>query len=387
MSTTVANPHISNTCVNCGASLISGKPFCADCGRPNGAPPDLATMQAYVDGKVTAELSAKLKEQQNVVRELADKAEDVVWNRLKRYSVIVGFFLVVIVGLVTFIGFKTYGDLKASVVQQVQPSVIAVEQRIKQVDGELAEVERNRIPAVTQSLNKVERDAASQEKRVTEADGQIADSMQSLHTAEAKANADSAAFSQSVLENQRKLDQITQRSREQISQITASASKAAITQAYGFIAEKPPIVIAGQTISKESKRPGEKWINLVVSLDAIHHQTYTTAQLEKVEAALLAAGYRVFIGTISVGGRFAIGLERVQPNGEQDTAVIYFDRTKQSEAEQLRDIVNKELPASKCAIQLLGDVDNGNFHAEAIRYFGDNSGIDAQVFLGSRPGK
>lgn len=387
MGTPATNPLGVNTCAKCGATLVPNQPFCSTCGTLNGAPPSLAAMQTYVDAQIASQLAAKLKDQASVVRELADDAEDVVWKRFKRYSIISGFFLVVIFGLVTFIGFKTYADLKASVVEQVKPAVKALQDNVNALNATVDDLNKKRIPAVTQSLNVVEGEAQAQKKRVSDADGKIAKSMASLNAAEQKANADSAAFSKSAQDNQRKLDQLTQRSTEQINQVTASASKTAIAQAYGFMAEDPAMTVGGQTISKKNKKPGEKWVNLVVSLDAIQRQTYTTAQLEKVESALLGAGYRVFIGVSSVGGHFGYGFYRLSyPDGDSDSEIIYFDKEKKTEAEQLQVLVNRELP-NRCGVKLAADVIKGSYQSEAVRYFDDNSGMDAQVYLGSVPGK
>ena len=124
----------------------------------------MAAMQAYVDGKIAIALAATLKDQGSIVRELADDAEDVVWKRFKHYSIISGFFLVVIAGLVTFIGFKTYADLKASVVEQVKPAVKALQDNVNALNGTVDDLNKKRIPAVTQSLNVVEGEAQAQKK-------------------------------------------------------------------------------------------------------------------------------------------------------------------------------------------------------------------------------
>lgn len=86
---------------------------------------------------------------------------------------------------------------------------------------------------------------------------------------------------------------------------------------------------------------------------------------------------------VSVGGRFGFGVDRLSyPEGDQDSEVIYFDKENKTEADEIQALVNKVLP-NRCGVTLFGDAAiKGNYHSEAIRYFDDNSGIDAQVFLG-----
>ena len=374
-------PETIPVCTNCSNQLLAGKPYCAACGLLNGAPPDAASMRDYVDRKI----AALIKDQNSIVRELADKAEDVVTARIKRYTVLTGFFIFIILGLLGFIGFRTLGDLKSSVLQQIQPSVNAIQQQAKALGGTLDDLQKNRIPSITQSLNKVQGDANEQGRRISDAHGKFAESMQSLQTAEAKATADSAAFSRSVKENQEKLDQLTQHSQEQINQITQSVSHATIEQAYGYATQEPHIIIGGENASEKLRKPGDKWVNLVYSFDAIHHQSFSRAQLEQIQTALLGAGYRVFLGTVTVGGRFGVGLERMSPDESAvDTEIIYFDKSKLAEAEFLKGLLNKISPTDRAGTLLLEIPKSENIRYAAMKYFGDHSGIDAQIFLGTR---
>ncbi len=364
----------ARACPKCGDPLVTGKPYCANCGLLIGASPDTVALHAYVDAKVSRELDSRIKENGGVVRELADQVEDVVWGRLKRYTVIAGLFLAVIAALLTFIGFKTYDDLKNSVLKQIQPAVSQIEKRASDIGVTVDDLRKNRIPAVTSSLNQVEGEAQSQKERVEGADGQIAKSMQSLRTAESKATADSEQFERSVKENKLQLDQITQRSKEQIAQVTQAASQASVVQAYPMIGQEPQILISNQLASIKEKKPGEMWVSLVVSYSAIRENTYTTEQIKQVESALRLAGYRVFTGTVQVTGRLGVGFERIGPdlNG-QDSAIFYYDKQKDREADDIWSLVSKHVQTLGPRPVLVSGSSIGFGFGAGIRYFEENS--------------
>ena len=313
---------------------MPGKAYCPNCGLLVGSPSD-AALRAYVDAKVTSELGAKVKDSAGVVREIADKVEDVVWTRIKRYTVISGIFIAVIVALLTFTGLQTYNDLKQSVLNRIEPAVGQIEQRARAAGATIDDLNKNRIPAVTQSLNAVDAEARSQKQRVEGADGQTARALQNLQEAESKANHDSEQFQRNVAENQSKLDQLTQRSQAQIAQVTTSASRASVAEAYPNIGQQAQVVSRDQVFDVKAKKPGEKWVSLVVSGDAIRENTYTKAETEKVQASLTTAGFRVVLGILSAIGRFQMGFERLgnEPYA-RDSEVFYFDDHHREVAQQ-----------------------------------------------------
>jgi hypothetical protein len=377
----------AGSCPKCGDPLVAGKSYCANCGLLVGTSPDAVALRAYVDAKISSELNSRVKEDGGVVRDLADKVEDVVWGRLKRYTMIIGVFLAAIAALLTFIGFKTYDDLKNSIVKQIQPAVSRIEKRADEIGKTVDDLDKSRIPAVTASLNKVEGEAQSQKARIEGAGGQIAKSMQSLKTAEETATADSEHFEQRVKEDEQRLNQITQQSQEQIAQVTKAASQASIVRAYPTIGQEPQILISNQLVSAKDKKPGEKWVSLVVSYSAIRENTYTNEQIQQVETALRLAGYRVFSGSISVTGHIGIGYERIGPDlFGLGSEVFYYDMKKDHVADEIWNIVARHVQTLGPKPIFVGETSIGAGFDAGIRYFEQNSGIDAQVFLGSEKG-
>jgi hypothetical protein len=68
------------TCAACSRALEEGWGFCPGCGAKTVPSSTISAIDTYIQNKLTLELSARLKDQSNIVRELADKAEDTVWE-------------------------------------------------------------------------------------------------------------------------------------------------------------------------------------------------------------------------------------------------------------------------------------------------------------------
>lgn len=70
--------------------------------------PDRIAIDSYIEARANRILDARLSDQATLVREVADKAEDVVWARLKRYTIIVS---VIVAGLGAY-GISSIHDAK-----------------------------------------------------------------------------------------------------------------------------------------------------------------------------------------------------------------------------------------------------------------------------------
>jgi uncharacterized Zn finger protein (UPF0148 family) len=79
--------------VVCSEPLIEGKAFCPSCGAKTVPSSTLSAVEAYIQKRVDEELSTRLRDANSVVRELGDKAETVIWQRLRLASWAFGLFL------------------------------------------------------------------------------------------------------------------------------------------------------------------------------------------------------------------------------------------------------------------------------------------------------
>lgn len=74
----------SARCAICSKPLVNQGAFCAFCGTKIIPSSTISAIDAYVQDKVNLALSGRLKDQSSLVRELGDKAEDIVWKRINR---------------------------------------------------------------------------------------------------------------------------------------------------------------------------------------------------------------------------------------------------------------------------------------------------------------
>ena len=154
-------------CLNCSEPLIEGKPFCRSCGAKAIPSSTISTIDTYIQNKLTRELSTRLKEQSNIVRELADKAEDTLGNRLKRYTIIIG----IAAAILAFFRLKPLYEIYA----QIKPMVKAAEDQIAQITKEVG--------LAKAAVDRLSSDVAAQRARVTDRNGEISRKFQSLDAA------------------------------------------------------------------------------------------------------------------------------------------------------------------------------------------------------------
>lgn len=97
-------PSANHRCLVCSERPIEGKAFCPSCGAKAVPSSTLSVIDAYIQKKIDLELSNRLKDTRSIVRELGDKVEGVVWNRLRLATWAVGLFLIIL----AFLGWNTY---------------------------------------------------------------------------------------------------------------------------------------------------------------------------------------------------------------------------------------------------------------------------------------
>jgi uncharacterized Zn finger protein (UPF0148 family) len=84
---------LARICPTCGQPLVSGGGFCAFCGTQVSPVSEVQVTDAAIKKSIDAELSVRLKDQSTMVREIADKVEDVIWKRYTRYAIVIGLLL------------------------------------------------------------------------------------------------------------------------------------------------------------------------------------------------------------------------------------------------------------------------------------------------------
>lgn len=97
-------------CPNCDERVNDDAEFCHRCGTQLRAVTTPEEIDKYVRGRVRQELAGKLEAQDAIVSSIGDKAEQLIWDRGKRYFLISLPLIGVIIFILGFIGVKTYHD-------------------------------------------------------------------------------------------------------------------------------------------------------------------------------------------------------------------------------------------------------------------------------------
>jgi zinc-ribbon domain len=141
-------------CPACGSPLAEAARFCSSCGARAVDPSVLSTVDAYINKQLDQEVAKRFTDQSSIAREIGDKAEDVVWKRLRLFTVL----LVSLLALVGIAGYKTVNDVTQSIEKETAGKVDAVKLR----------------------LDELSQDVEAQTKRVTERGGDISNRLAQL---------------------------------------------------------------------------------------------------------------------------------------------------------------------------------------------------------------
>ncbi len=166
------------TCIACSKPLVDGGEFCPFCGTRVVPSSTASAIDSYVQNKVNLELATRLKDESSLVREIGDKAEDVVWRRLKYYGVLFGIILSGILGFIAFIGIRTLDD----VTKRIQPMVADAEKRVETAKRAIDET-ASKVDTVKASLDQLSRDVDTQTNRVAEKSGEISKKLEVFDSA------------------------------------------------------------------------------------------------------------------------------------------------------------------------------------------------------------
>jgi len=172
----------NQVCALCSKPVVEGGEFCAFCGAkviPSGT---TSTIDTYIQNKVKLELSDRLKDQNSLVREIGDKAEEIVWKRFNRYSVIFGALLACILGFIAFVGIKSINDVSTSAKNKIEPVVKEAEQRA-QAARETVNKTAETANSVKGAVDQLSRDVNAQTKRVADKGGEISKKLETLDAA------------------------------------------------------------------------------------------------------------------------------------------------------------------------------------------------------------
>jgi len=244
----------TNVCLSCSKALTKDGGFCPYCGA---AISTMATVDTQIQKKIDLELGNRLKDQSAMVRELADKVEDIVWKRVARYTVLLGLLISVIVGVFTFYGITTFKDASSKIEPIVQAAVKKAETAKQNVEKSASKVDtlKTGIDQLSTSLD-------LQKRRVTEKTSEISTKLAAFDATQKQMEASlqrATAMSQQVDALQKSLQARVQQTSSQVDDIS-------LRRAYPDFGKTMYVALNGlRWRGKEEKKPEEMWVNLDIS--------------------------------------------------------------------------------------------------------------------------
>jgi hypothetical protein len=331
-------------------------------------------IDTYVQNKVSLELSNRLKDQTAIVRELGDKAEDVVWKRLTHYSILFGLLLAVILGFLTFLGIKTVADIST----RIEPVVSAAEQRA-QAAKRTTEEAATQIDSVKASLDQLSRDVESQAQRVSDKGGEISQKLEDLDTAANAAQKRGDAYRVRSEELAVRLEGMEKSLESKVDQLSKQVENVSILQAYPTLGQ--PMFVTyqgGHWKGPEGKEVNEKWINIYIDPMAVGD--FSNDQITNLMDELTKSGYTPLLGLFGVGGPYITGFGRLGDRGN-GTTVFYFNKNAEQVAVYVSRLVSEAL--SNIRVEPIFEDLSDLAVDDARRFVIQNSGLDLQLFLRS----
>jgi hypothetical protein len=312
----------------------------------------ISAIDTYIQNKLTLELSARLKDQSNIVRELADKAEDTVWNRLRRYTIILG----IGAAILAFFGLKPLYEIY----NQIKPMVSAAEQRVQAVTQTIAQI-TTEVTSMKVAVDRLSSDVDAQTTRVAQRGGEISQKFERL---DATAN-----------ELSGRVEAMAKSLESKVQQVSKQVDIVSVRKAYPTLGQ-PKVVTydGGQWEGLAAKGPKERCINIYIHPLAMGE--FSPDQIDKLVEELKNAGYTSYLGMFGIGGPYS---QNFGPFGSpsNETSLFYFDNNNKQMAVDVARLVSKALSIKTVLEPRFVDFANwpdGKFVVE-------NAGLDLQLCL------
>jgi hypothetical protein len=376
-------PTSSDRCPRCDDELIPNKMFCPGCGQALAPPDRKSAIDSYVVAKVEQELKLRTKDQDAVVREVAFKAENEAILRLKRYWWI-GAAIISLGGiLLALIGLASIQDAKRTIVAEaksrVEPVISDVERRSKAAQASLSDVEQ-KLPGVTKSLNDTSRLADQQRLRIEGQSADFATKIRRYEKAASSADELAAAFQARTDDAQKRLADMARRYDTSLTQVSRAVVHTSMTAAFPGLDDKRFFSIGPVRFDITDKKPGEVWVNVYLTGNAISAHVIGQKSLEEMGVELTAAGMTVLPGIISFGGAGGGLIEKAGPGSFEESSVIYFRPSFNASAVKINSIVSKYIRLAPGSPQLV-ESGEGRPMRGGVDFIRNNGKLDAQVFV------
>ena len=218
------NTTRSAACPSCGQALAQqGGSYCPYCGTQVAPITAGPAADAVIKKKIDDQITARLQDQSAMVRELADKVEDVIWKRYTRYAIVVGALIAVIIGAFSLFGISKLSDVSAKIDPIVNDAISkakAAEQNVTQsaAKAEAIKVDTDRLSATLDA----------QTKRMTDSTGEIAAKRATFEAAQKQME----AYLARSQELSQQVDAIQKSLQVRVQQISSQVDDVSLRQVY-----------------------------------------------------------------------------------------------------------------------------------------------------------
>jgi uncharacterized Zn finger protein (UPF0148 family) len=373
-------------CPRCGDALIAGKLYCANCGLAIVALPERVAIDAYVEAKVSQALASRLSDQTSLVREIGDKAEDVVWTRLKRYTWAVGIFLF----LMGLYGVSSIQQAKSKIVDEahsrLEPVIEDTEKRVSAAQTEIGKSEEQ-IGSVKKKLDETSTLADHQSERLTVQGGEIETKLARVQAASQRATLLSSGYDKRAAEFESHLAEMQTRAEQsdrrladiqksfdtRIAAVTRQVDDVSVSQAFPGLGQKLYVTYNNKPWRNPSeKKPGEIWVDIYVETQ--FWPNISPKQMEDLGQDLRGLGLTPFFGTFGVGGSYASGFGSL---GDDSTAVFYFNEKGQQQASVAAKAVMSHLKLDDMPTKYIDPAKVDRIMRPVL----EQSGLDMQIYI------
>jgi archaellum component FlaC len=360
------------TCVQCSKPLEDGWEYCPACGTKTVPLSTPSAIDAYVQNKVNLAISSRLTDQASLVREIGDKAEDIVWKRLKQYGVLFGLLLAGILGFIAFLGIKTLDDVS----KRIEPILSAAEQRAQAVKGTTEETAA-RVEAVKASLDQLSRDVAAQTQRVAEKGGEISNKLDSLNAAADKAQKRAEQYQARAEELSQNVEAMTKGLETRVEQVSKQIEDVSIRKAYPSLGQQFFVTYNGERWKdKAEKGQAELWFNIY--LHPLVLGEIFPEQLKKLMEDVKRQNVTPLLGMFGIGGPYSTSFSALGDT-TANTALFYFNKELTPIAMTVGSIVSEDLSIKGLKPTF---VDPSSLRKEDMRRFViEQSGLDLQLYV------
>jgi hypothetical protein len=153
-----------------------------------------------------------------------------------------------------------------------------------------------------------------------------------------------------------------------------------------MLGEEPFVQIQSARLDRIEKKPGDKWVNVYVTQDAMVKNIVTGQNLEQLVIQLRSLGFTPFLGYIFTHGRLNGILENAGHGNPNACQLYYYHETFKPDAQRLEGVVSKLIPTCDWRPLQADPAKTNNTYAKPrLEFLIKDARLDAQIYISASP--